>query len=73
MTAYTQPILSDDDLFRLTLVEQPAAQRKALDRAGIKYIKRKDGRPITTWGLVEAAVGQATQSNDPDFSGINGG
>lgn len=71
MTAYTQAALSDADLFELTGVEQASAQCRALDRAGIRYIKRRDGKPRTTWGMVEAALSESS-GNDPDFAMING-
>lgn len=41
--------ISDDDLYELTGVRQPAAQCRRLQEQGIKFITNSDGHPRLTY------------------------
>lgn len=66
MTAYANPLLSDEQLAELTGFTTARSQRRWLAENNIRYLRRSDGRPRTTWGLVESALSETTTS--PDFS-----
>lgn len=70
MTTYSHPLLGDADLAELTGLEQPAAQRRWLDKHSIRYTTRSDGRPRTTWGAVDAALGVAVEAAEPNLAGL---
>lgn len=70
--AYSQPLVNQDQLKELTGYERPGDQMRWLDRHGIKYTKRRDGTPVTTWGLVEAGLTDAGSEIEPDFEVLNG-
>lgn len=70
MTTYSHPLLGDADLADLTGLEQPAAQRRWLDKHGIRYTTRSDGRPRTTWGAVDAALGVVVEAAEPNLAGL---
>lgn len=56
MTSYVQPQLDDGDLERLTGYVRAADQTKWLRENGIPFTVNREGRPRTTWGLVEEAL-----------------
>lgn len=70
MAEYLNSCLTDGDLQEITGVEQPAAQCRALDRLGVKYSKRKDGKPRTTWRLYEHAIQDEPYNTEPNFSAL---
>lgn len=72
MSAYTHPLLSDQDLARLTGYERCAEQKRWLQRHGIKYLERKDGTISTTWGMVEAGMIDNTEALEPNFGALHG-
>lgn len=74
MSEYLNACLTDEDMLEITGVEQPAAQCRILDRLGVKYSKRKDGKPRTTWRLYEyALLGRHEGGLEPDFSALKDG
>ena len=66
MAAYTNPLLTDDELAELTGFTSPKSQRRWLAENNIRFLRRPDGRPRTTWGLVESAFNE--QSTGPNFN-----
>lgn len=69
-------VLTADELRELTGYKLPHHIRNALRKHGIRYIKRRDGWPATTWAAVNAALGgnqpaQAEQE-EPDLSFLLG-
>ncbi|OON42234.1 hypothetical protein BTJ39_03270 [Izhakiella australiensis] len=42
-------IISDSDITMITGYEMPRKQCEALEKAGVWFIVRRDGRPCTTW------------------------
>ncbi|MCX8958353.1 DUF4224 domain-containing protein [Erwinia psidii] len=42
-------IISDADIALITGYEKPVRQCKALEKAGVWFVVRRDGRPCTTW------------------------
>lgn len=69
MTEYARPLLTEADLSELTGLDQAAAQIRWLTEQGIPYRIRRDGRPRTTWGAVDAAL-LGRPSGVPDLSRI---
>lgn len=49
----TTTFLDDADVERLTKRTRLAAQRRALDRMGVRYLTRPDGRPIVPRVAIE--------------------
>lgn len=49
-------LLTDDDISELTGYTAPAKQREALDRMGVFFYIRTDGKPRTTWHHVNHPV-----------------
>jgi Domain of unknown function (DUF4224) len=45
-------ILTADELFQLTGYRIPSRQCRAIAEAGLRYIKRRDGRPAVTWEAI---------------------
>ncbi len=70
MAEYLNSCLTDEDIQEITGLEQAAAQCRALDRLGVKYSKRRDGKPRTTWKLYEDALQEKQFSIEPDFSAL---
>ncbi|WP_434779018.1 DUF4224 domain-containing protein [Neisseria sp. Ec49-e6-T10] len=68
MAEYLNSCLTDEDIQEITGLEQPAAQCRALDKLGVKYSKRRDGKPRTTWRLYEDAIQEKQYASEPDFS-----
>ncbi|WP_434779054.1 DUF4224 domain-containing protein [Neisseria sp. Ec49-e6-T10] len=68
MAEYLNSCLTDEDIQEITGLEQPAAQCRALDKLGVKYSKRRDGKPRTTWRLYEDAIQEKQYTVEPDFS-----
>lgn len=60
-------LLSDADLYDLTGYKYPAKQKAILNKNGIKFIERKDGKIRTTWGCVEQANAAAINDPEPDW------
>lgn len=44
--------LTADDLYQLTGYRNPSRQCRVLAESGLRYIKRKDGRPGITWAAL---------------------
>lgn len=68
-------LLTDEELIEMTGYKYPSKQCEALARAGISFIKRRDGRPRVTWGHVNAAlsgylVPTVTEENTPNFDAM---
>jgi len=57
------------DLQRLTGRERPSAQRRALDRMGVAYWVRPDGRPVVARSAVEGRE-SAGASVEPNWAAI---
>ncbi|MGL5284685.1 protein of unknown function [Aeromonas sp. RU39B] len=53
-------VISPEDIEALTGYKLPSKQCKALENAGIRFIKRPDGRPATTHDWISQA-GNAKQ------------
>ena len=66
MTAF----LSDDDLWRLTGRQRHGAQRRALDRMGIRYWQRPDGRPVVARAIVERIADTPPDPVEPDWCAL---
>ena len=49
-------ILTPADLEHLTGAKRAATQRRVLDNAGIRYVRRLDGSPALTWEAVNAVL-----------------
>lgn len=47
-------ILTADELYELTGYRLPSRQCRALAESGLRYIKRRDGRPAVTWDAIHA-------------------
>nr|DAL44502.1 MAG TPA_asm: protein of unknown function (DUF4224) [Caudoviricetes sp.] len=59
----------------MTGYKYPSKQCEALARAGISFIKRRDGRPRVTWAHVNAALSgclapTVTEENTPNFDAM---
>lgn len=54
-------VLTTDDLLAATGYDRPADLCRSLDKQGVRYLKGKGGKPWTTVGLIEAAVGLVPQ------------
>ncbi|HFK4477323.1 DUF4224 domain-containing protein [Citrobacter sedlakii] len=68
-------LLTDDELFELTGYRFPSKQCAALTRAGIHFVKRRDGRPRVTWTHLNAALTgiitpAVSESEQPNFDAI---
>jgi hypothetical protein len=68
-------LLTDEELTELTGYVFPSKQCAALTRAGISFIRRRDGRPRVTWTHVNAALTGVRQSvaeeeERPNFDAI---
>ncbi|BEL65231.1 MULTISPECIES: DUF4224 domain-containing protein [Serratia] len=68
-------LLTDEELIELTGYKYPSKQCEALARAGISFIKRRDGRPRVTWAHVNAALSgylapAVTEENTPNFDAM---
>lgn len=68
-------LLTDDELSEMTGYKYPSKQCEALQRAGISFIKRRDGRPRVTWTHVNAAMAgylavAETEENTPNFDAM---
>lgn len=69
-------LLTDQELFDLSGVEQPAAQKRWLETQGIHYFERTDRRPRTTWYHVNHPMVQRSTAADaagPDFGALKHG
>lgn len=67
-------LLTDEELTELTGYVFPSKQCAALARAGISFVRRRDGRPRVTWTHVNAALAGVRQSaaeeDRPNFDAI---
>ncbi|EJN2863947.1 DUF4224 domain-containing protein [Salmonella enterica subsp. enterica serovar Yaba] len=59
-------LLSDEELVELTGYQFPSKQCAALARAGISFVKRRDGRPRVTWTHVNAALAGIHTPREPE-------
>jgi hypothetical protein len=57
-------MLVGEDIERLTGKKRPSAQRRALDKMGVAYLVRPDGRPV----VLEVPGKPARRQ--PDFSAV---
>lgn len=65
-------LLSDEELIELTGYKYPSKQIDVLQRAGISFIVRKDGKPRVTWSHVNAVLnGTPAPEIENDDIGIN--
>lgn len=63
-------LLTPKDLEALTGKQRIRAQRRALDRMGVRYLLRGDGSPATTWSAVNRALMDETAEVEPDWSAL---
>ncbi|MCL2897103.1 DUF4224 domain-containing protein [Brenneria tiliae] len=68
-------LLTDDELIEITGYKYPSKQCESLNRAGIMFVRRRDGKPRVTWTAVNAAlsgVRPAVEEEDerPNFDAI---
>ena len=72
---YTNDIISDPDIERLTGYKIPSKQCECLKQAGIFFITRRDGRPRTTWQHFNNPLAHRkpaeTDHYEPDFGALN--
>ncbi|MDP5208247.1 DUF4224 domain-containing protein [Microbulbifer sp. 2205BS26-8] len=54
-------ILTETQLRRLTGAQSPDAQKRVLKDNQIPYVRRKDGKPVVTWEMVNQS--QLTYKN----------
>lgn len=66
-------LLSDNEIAEITGYSNPSSQCEALQRHGIFYIRRKDGRPRCTWYHVNHPMSSTRMmsANEPDFSRLD--
>ena len=64
-------LCSQDQIEQITGKTRPAAQRRALDRMGIRYFVRPDGRPVVVADALRDEVEPAR--TEPDWSVLFGG
>jgi len=69
MTTYPQPQLTDEQLAKFTGQTQAAAQCRWLKKWGIPFVKGPDGRPRTTWGVIDATL-LGEHSEAPNFAAL---
>ncbi|EPG4139474.1 DUF4224 domain-containing protein [Klebsiella pneumoniae] len=68
-------LLTDDELVELTGYKFPSKQCAALARAGISFVRRRDGRPRVTWTHVNSALAgirhvAPPEEEQPNFDAI---
>lgn len=68
-------LLTDDELVELTGYHFQSKQCEALKRAGISFVRRRDGKPRVTWTHVNAALAGtqhfvAEEEERPNFDAI---
>ncbi|MGK8935263.1 DUF4224 domain-containing protein [Pluralibacter gergoviae] len=68
-------LLTDDELVELTGYRFQSKQCEALARAGISFVRRRDGKPRVTWTHVNAALSGIQQrvnveEERPNFDAI---
>lgn len=68
-------LLTDDELVELTGYRFQSKQCEALARAGISFVRRRDGKPRVTWTHVNAALSGTHRSlideeERPNFDAI---
>ncbi|RYU56353.1 DUF4224 domain-containing protein [Methylolobus aquaticus] len=59
-------LLSSGEVEQLTGAKRPAIQRRVLDKAGIRYVKRLDGAPALTWDSVNNALAMTRPNPEGD-------
>ena len=64
-------LLTQDDLRTLTGKQRPAAQRRALDRMGIRYHVRPDGRPVVPAAALVGGDSATLKQDQPDWSALS--
>lgn len=60
-------VLSEEQLRELTGTERPTSQIKTLEKHGISFVIRRDGKPRTTFSLIHSAF-QNSSMLRPDWS-----
>lgn len=69
-------LLTDEELVEIIGYKYPSKQCEALARAGISFIKRRDGRPRVTWHHINSALSGdlsaevKTEENTPNFDAM---
>ncbi|ELI6443110.1 TPA: DUF4224 domain-containing protein [Aeromonas salmonicida] len=65
-----QLVVSDQEIEQLTGYKLPSKQCKALEKAGIRFLRRPDGRPSTTreWLTGSASHHPANDDRDNGFN-----
>ncbi|OHT24961.1 hypothetical protein A3Q29_16310 [Providencia stuartii] len=66
-------IITHEEMIELTGYQRPSQQCKALERAGIFFIKRPDGHPRTTWGHFQNPLSKRPQApiqEEPNFGAM---
>lgn len=66
-------IITPEEMVELTGYQFPSKQCEVLQRAGIFFIKRPDGRPKTTWGHFNhplAISAKIAEQEEPDFGAM---
>lgn len=68
-------MLTDQELVDLTGYEKASAQCRQLQRQGIHFYKRGDGKPVVTWTAVNYPFTKRPGANDdaPNFEAISNG
>ncbi|OBU07793.1 DUF4224 domain-containing protein [Morganella psychrotolerans] len=65
--------ITPEEMIELTGYQFPSKQCRALERAGIFFIKRPDGRPKTTWAHFNSPLAKrpaSPVSEEPDFGAM---
>ncbi|WP_446471116.1 DUF4224 domain-containing protein [Xenorhabdus stockiae] len=73
MERHDYTLITDIELIELTGYQKPYKQCQSLEKAGIFFIKRPDGRPRTTWGHFNNPISRlsdSTSAEEPDFGAI---
>lgn len=66
-------MLTDHEIIELTGFAQSSAQCRQLNKQGIHFYKRGDGKPVVTWTAVNSPLINVTVANDastPNFEAL---
>jgi|GEM_PF-3111719 len=67
MTRHPSTLLTCDDLCKWYNLKNGASVLKYLRRDGVRYTLDKDGKPVTTVGLIESALAGIDETKDAEF------
>jgi len=74
MTIEQSQIISDAEIESITGYKTPTKQCQCLKEAGVFYLVRRDGRPVTTWQHFNDPIlyrrSNSTESIEPNFEGL---